>query len=274
METEKLLSIALIVTLMLVSGGVGAIGGAIYQDRAIRAEFQAIQAEQVQLTAALDAQRELAETALQESYDYQELLYATMGDLVLMFEEMIQKLRADLVAPNPRVQMAATIDQVAFVIAEANKLLDAVHRDRIATGIVLEATASGIDPLLVTAMAYRESNFRVDARGKAGEYGLLQIMPGTGRWIAGRLGYQDYDPAIMSDVDINIQFSVFYLDAVTRDMDKLFKPATAEERMWLGVLAYNAGPGGARRWIEAGNRVEDHFYVRRVQATYNQIKGA
>jgi soluble lytic murein transglycosylase-like protein len=40
-----------------------------------------------------------------------------------------------------------------------------------------------------------------------------------------------------------------------------------------GVLAYNAGPTGARKWIASGNTPEDHWYVQRVMSTYKQLRG-
>lgn len=155
---------------------------------------------------------------------------------------------------------------IRAAIQEANALLPDEEAAGIARAIEEQAKIRSIDPLLLTAMMLVESNGRPNVRGKSGEYGLLQIMPSTGRWIAGRLGYEDWQPSDMLDPGLNIEFAAYYLAAVTKDLGG---------DVWTGVLAYNAGPSGAKKWLKKhGNEVDKHSYVCKVKREYDKLRGA
>lgn len=123
--------------------------------------------------------------------------------------------------------------------------------------------AYGVDPLIVAAMAFRESNFHPSIRGGSGEYGMMQIMPGTGQWIAKKLKVENFAPSDMFDLEMNIEFAIYYLSVTTRE----FKST------WKGVLAYNAGSNGARKYLKTNNLYE-HRYVKKVKKTYDELADA
>lgn len=105
-------------------------------------------------------------------------------------------------------------DAIPVIVKDLRAIIEQANPEQaeeIARIIYDEATKRGVDPLILTAMAYRESGFDPNARGKAGEYGLIQIMPGPGRWVAGRLGYTDWQPSDMLDVRTNVKFAAYYL---------------------------------------------------------------
>lgn len=164
--------------------------------------------------------------------------------------------------PFSREEIQALIAEVAEIIGDVNRALTEEESLEISQAIVETAVAADIDPLLLLSMAITESHCRPNARGGSGEYGMLQIMPSTGRWIAGKLGYTDWQPSDLLDVRMNVEFAAYYLWAVTKDMGG---------DTWTGVLAYNAGPTGAKRWL-ARHDVDAHNYVRKVQATYNSFR--
>ena len=161
-----------------------------------------------------------------------------------------------------REQIQAKVARVAEIIIEVNQLLDPEEVDEISQAIVLSAVAADIDPLLLTAMAITESYCQPGIRGRSGEYGMMQIMPGTGRWIAEKLGYKDWEPADMMDIRMNVEFSAYYLRVVTRE----FRGDTVK-----GVLAYNRGSTGARKWL-AKHKPEEHSYVRKVMGIYQNLR--
>lgn len=101
------------------------------------------------------------------------------------------------------------------------------------------ARAQGLDPAWVYGLIRQESRFVMDARSSVGASGLMQIMPGTARWIAKRMGVKDFQPARINELDTNLQFGSFYLKTVHDDLDR--SPV-------LASAAYNAGPGRPRAW--------------------------
>ncbi|HVF64745.1 MAG TPA: transglycosylase SLT domain-containing protein [Casimicrobiaceae bacterium] len=96
-----------------------------------------------------------------------------------------------------------------------------------------------IDSAMLFAIARQESRFMPTIVSSAGAQGLMQLMPGTARWVAKQLGESGYHGAQITDIDINTRFGAYYF------------------RYWLGRLdnhaaltaaAYNAGPGRAQAW--------------------------
>jgi soluble lytic murein transglycosylase len=101
------------------------------------------------------------------------------------------------------------------------------------------AKAQGLDPAWVYGLIRQESRFIMDARSSVGASGLMQIMPGTARWIAQKMGVRDFNPSQINDLDTNLQFGTFYLKTVYDGLDR--SPV-------LASAGYNAGPGRPRSW--------------------------
>jgi soluble lytic murein transglycosylase len=102
------------------------------------------------------------------------------------------------------------------------------------------ATERGLDLAWIYGLIRQESRFRSDARSVAGARGLMQIMPATGKWIAGRLGVRGYSTRQLYEPDTNLRFGTYYLKVVHEDL--LRSPL-------LASAAYNAGPRRARQWM-------------------------
>lgn len=161
--------------------------------------------------------------------------------------------------PYTREETQGLILRIAEILGDVNPDLGPQAAE-ISEAIVTCAIAADVDPLLLTAMAILESNCRPEIRGRSGEYGMLQVMPGTGAWIASKLGYGQWEPADMFDVRQNVQFSAYYLRAVTREFGDTAK----------GVLAYNRGSTGARTWLQE-HTPGQHCYVARVLSIYSYL---
>lgn len=96
-----------------------------------------------------------------------------------------------------------------------------------------EAVRWGVPPLLVLAVIEHETGgtWRVDLRGRDGEWGLMQVMPVTAHWIAGQLGHRDFDERALADPWLNLRFGTFFLGALYQDTGD-----------WVETLRrYNAG---------------------------------
>ncbi|WP_159981658.1 MULTISPECIES: lytic transglycosylase domain-containing protein [unclassified Novosphingobium] len=101
---------------------------------------------------------------------------------------------------------------------------------------------AGTNWTMVHALARQESQFAQNALSHAGASGLMQLMPGTAREQAGKLGLPYDQSALVSDPVYNIRLGDGYF---ARMMD-YYGGATP-----LAVAAYNAGPGNVNKWLRA-----------------------
>jgi soluble lytic murein transglycosylase len=95
---------------------------------------------------------------------------------------------------------------------------------------------------LAHGITRQESSFDRWAVSHAGARGLMQLMPGTAREQAGKMGYgYDYD-RLTSDPNYNVMLGSAYFARLLN--------------MWggnvpLAVASYNAGAGNVRKWVNA-----------------------
>jgi len=93
---------------------------------------------------------------------------------------------------------------------------------------------------LALSIARRESEFYPAARSSADARGLMQVLPGTAKLMADKLGKPYEVQRLISDPAYNVAMGAAYL----ADMAEEFGPSIA-----LIASGYNAGPGRPRRWI-------------------------
>ncbi|NPV89691.1 MAG: lytic transglycosylase domain-containing protein [Firmicutes bacterium] len=109
--------------------------------------------------------------------------------------------------------------------------------------IIQHSRESGLDPLLVAAMIQKESGFDPGAVSKKGAIGLMQVMPDTGCWVAGKLGVNGYTPEMLTNPDFNLRVGCWYLRYLGGEY----------QGDWVRVLAaYNAGIGNVQQWMANG----------------------
>jgi soluble lytic murein transglycosylase len=95
---------------------------------------------------------------------------------------------------------------------------------------------------IIHAIARQESQFDKAAVSHAGARGLMQLMPGTAREQAGKIGLSYDAPALTSDTSYNIQLGSGYFQRMLSYYGGNYP---------LAVAAYNAGPGNVNKWIRA-----------------------
>lgn len=100
-----------------------------------------------------------------------------------------------------------------------------------------------VDPYLVFSIIRVESKFNHQAKSSAGATGLMQIMPQTGEWIAGKMNIKPYSEELLTQPDYNIPMGTWYLANLNDEFD---------QRLPLVVAAYNAGRGNVRQWLVDG----------------------
>ncbi len=102
-----------------------------------------------------------------------------------------------------------------------------------------QAKSVGLDLDWVYGLIRQESRFILDAHSSAGASGLMQLMPGTARYVAKKIGLANYRPDQVLDMDTNLLLGTHYLRLV---LDQL------QDDELLATAAYNAGPGRPRSW--------------------------
>lgn len=100
----------------------------------------------------------------------------------------------------------------------------------------------GMPPELIAAIVNTESGYDPMARSSVGAMGLMQIMPDTGRWIAGKFdedgGYRDdwlYTP------EYSLKYGCWYVHFLLSRYDGSFTNT---------VAAYHAGQGAVDEWLK------------------------
>ena len=126
------------------------------------------------------------------------------------------------------------------------------------------AETHALDEAWVMGIVRQESRFITEARSSAGAMGLMQVMPGTARYVARKIGLRDYRPARVADVQTNVTLGTGYLRLV---LDKLGHPV-------LASAAYNAGPSRAERWRDESKPLEGAIYAETIPfgETRNYVK--
>lgn len=110
-----------------------------------------------------------------------------------------------------------------------------------ASEIMLSATQYELDPYLVAAIIHCESGGRSTILSAKGAVGLMQIMPATGEWIAGKMGIDNYTEDGLLLPQVNIDFGCwYYAYLLGRYGDDEIK----------SLAAYNAGPGNVDKWLD------------------------
>ncbi|WP_339114125.1 lytic transglycosylase domain-containing protein [Thioclava sp. GXIMD2076] len=94
---------------------------------------------------------------------------------------------------------------------------------------------------LALSIARRESEFDHTVVSYVGARGLMQLMPGTAKMMAAKLGVEYRPDDLTRDVTYNIQLGSEYLKGLRDDFGN--SPL-------LVAAGYNAGPGRSRQWIE------------------------
>ena len=102
------------------------------------------------------------------------------------------------------------------------------------------AAEYNLRPAFVAAVIRNESSFRTDAESSVGARGLMQLMPDTAEWIAGKLGDSNYSFDNLYDAETNIRYGCWYLNYLS----KLFRGDAV-----LVSSAYHAGQTTVTRWL-------------------------
>lgn len=131
----------------------------------------------------------------------------------------------------------------------------------IANFILLSSLRRKIDPILLLAMARRESRFDTKAKSNKDARGILQVIPSTARMLCDAMGIEYYD-GMLFDYKINIELATKYIDYLRADYSSI-------EDILIG---YNAGPGWIKIYRKKKKIPKETFeYIRAIRDYYREF---
>jgi soluble lytic murein transglycosylase len=98
-----------------------------------------------------------------------------------------------------------------------------------------------VDVALVHALSRQESEFNADAKSPVGAQGLMQLMPATARLVARQFNVT-YSASRLTEAAYNVQLGEAHLGDLIKNYDGSY---------FMALVAYNAGPGRVKQWVEA-----------------------
>lgn len=128
----------------------------------------------------------------------------------------------------------------------------------VSAGLEHQAGSHGLDVSLVKALAWLESGWNQKAVSSAGARGVMQVMPGTARYINQVLGGGGHRPLRLRNMDDNVHLGVMYLRHMLEIMPTQKK----------ALAAYFSGPGNVKRRLDKRQR----WYARTVQGLRSRFR--
>ena len=123
------------------------------------------------------------------------------------------------------------------------------------TSLERYSRAQGLDPFLVAALIRQESEFNVKVISHANAYGLMQVLPSTGRELARRMKIRNFSSRQLLTADRNIQLGTYYFKNLLDQYGGELEYALA---------AYNAGKTRADQWRQRGKFREPAEFIESI----------
>jgi soluble lytic murein transglycosylase len=126
-----------------------------------------------------------------------------------------------------------------------------------------------LDPFIVAALIGQESSYVADVVSPANAWGLMQILPSTGRQLARVEGVPRFRTQMLTNPETNVRLGTRYFATLVHNLGGV--P--------FALAAYNAGAGRVIRWkserggIEQAEFIDDipypetQMYVKKILGT-------
>ncbi|WP_307721650.1 lytic transglycosylase domain-containing protein [Zemynaea arenosa] len=153
----------------------------------------------------------------------------------------------ELLAAGEYARQNQVLDRMVYTAEKTKSEVDYSQRFPSPHEDILAPTtqALGLDLAWVYGLIRQESRFVSDARSSVGASGLMQVMPSTGKYVAGKIGLEDYGHDKLGELKTNLVLGSNYLDMIYEKFNRSEVLATA---------AYNAGPGRINGWRDKMDR--------------------
>ena len=128
-----------------------------------------------------------------------------------------------------------------YIVQYRRNLVYAQYPLRYKELIVRTAEDYHLEPWHVAAVIRCESSFDANATSGVGARGLMQIMPDTGEWLAGKFKEADgFQPDSLYNPETNLKYGCWYLNWLMGRYDR---------DLVLVTTAYHAGHGTVDKWL-------------------------
>jgi soluble lytic murein transglycosylase len=121
-----------------------------------------------------------------------------------------------------------------------------------------DAKANGLDPFLVASLIRQESEFNPDAVSRANAYGLMQLLPSTGKSIAKKQGDKHFSTSELLNPERNLQLGTIDL---RHSIDRY------NGQIEYALAAYNAGDAPVHQWMSTNNYKDIAEWVESIPYT-------
>jgi len=161
---------------------------------------------------------------------------------------------------------------LAFVLINIKTIFKMFYPVKYENQILKYSQKYNVDPALIVAVMRAESNFDDKATSSRGAYGLMQIMPDTGTWIAENMKLKDFNVEKLYDDELNIDMGCWYINNLNTEFNG---------NIDLVLAAYNGGRGNVQKWLKDSKYSSDgktltvipfeetDKYVKKVKTNYN-----
>ncbi len=104
-----------------------------------------------------------------------------------------------------------------------------------------------LDSVLLKSLTRQESAFNLSAISRASAMGLMQMIPGTAKEVAQKMGLKITIPEDMYRPEVNIPMGTFYINQMIEQFSG---------NVPFALAAYNAGPSRFKLWMQARTEVQ------------------
>jgi soluble lytic murein transglycosylase len=208
--------------------------------------------------ARIDRSRVLRAAGLSDMAD-SELRFGARSGLQPALLGMEAAAAADSPAIALHVLKFMAPDHLAIPLAAApRRFWELLYPLPYRTEMFADARQRDLDPYLVAGLIRQESEFNPTAVSSAKAYGLMQVLPVTGRRYARMAGVPGFSTALLKQPAANLKIGTFVL----RDM--LDASGGHVEQT---LAAYNAGPTRMAEWVTWNSPSEPAEFVESIPFT-------
>jgi soluble lytic murein transglycosylase len=115
-----------------------------------------------------------------------------------------------------------------------------------------------LDPALIRAVIWRESDFDPDVRGRAGELGLMQIRETAAAEWAAAEHVNNFDHSACLNPLTNVLAGSWYLKRMLRHYSQ------ADDPLPFGLAEYNAGRGNVLKWLAGPGATNSAVFIQQI----------